>query len=186
MTTVYVITRVLTFFGAVLRTFWEHLVCRMCKIPVEDIRVFKNDELCGHIEHEFAENLKHSFLICWLPFTLNFILGCAFLLTGSFRLFYIGESIALENIGLLWLGISCFANCAPSYEDALLLKDYIQGCKKIVVKVLVYPFFAVAYASAFLERFSITFPVSVLVSIIFPRVFTLFFPILDYFDQLIG
>lgn len=185
MTTIYVITRVLTFFGAVLRAFWEHIACRLCKLPIEDNRAFKNNELCGHVEHELAEKLRHAFLICWLPFTLNFVLGCSFLLTGAFRLFYIGEAITLQNFGLFWLGVSCFANCAPSYEDALSLKDYIQGSKNKLAKIVVYPFFVVAYVAAFLERFSLTAAISLVAGVMFPTVFTLVFPIFDYIDQLI-
>ena len=43
MTTVYVVTRVLSFFGTYLRTFWEHIVCRICKIPAEDVRAFNSE-----------------------------------------------------------------------------------------------------------------------------------------------
>ena len=52
MTTLYIITKYLTFPGALVRGFFEQLVCRICGIPVEDNRIVRRDELSGHIEHE--------------------------------------------------------------------------------------------------------------------------------------
>lgn len=184
MTTLYVITRGLTFFGSVLRAYWEHIVCRICKIPIEDARAFKNNELCAHIEHELPENLKQAFFISWLPFTMNFFMGCAFLLSGSYRLFYIGEYDSLQAYGLVWLGVSCVANCAPSFENMLALKDFLYGNKSKVLKVVLSPYFAVVGAAAYLERYSITFILSIAFAIGFPRLFNLLFPVLDYIDQM--
>lgn len=185
MTILYVITRGFTFFGSVLRAFWEHVACRLCKLPVEDARVFKNNELCGHVEHELAENFRQSFLVCWLPFTINFFMGCAFLLTGSYRLFFIGQTDSLQAYGLVWLGVSCLANCAPSYEDMLAFKDYYLSSKSKLLKVVLSPFFAVVWVSASLERYSVTFVLSVAFAIVFPEMFNLIFPLLDYLDQMI-
>ncbi len=184
MTTLYVVTRVLTFFGTYLRTFWEHLVCRLCKIPAEDIRAFKNDELCGHVEHELINKTSHAFLMCWLPFTLNFALGCMFLLTGAFRVFYIGHTASLTGIGVLWLGFSCLANCAPSFEDMLALKDCIYGGDNKALKIILAPFFGVVCAMACLEKYSLTFVLSVLFSIVFPNVVTVVFPLLYSFHAM--
>lgn len=185
MTILYVLTRGVTFFGAVLRTFWEHVACRICKIPVEDARVFKNDELCGHVEHELCENLKEAFLVTWLPFTLNFLMGTAFLLTGSYRLFFIGETDSLQTYALVWLGISCYANCAPSFEDMLTLKDYIYNSKGKVLKAVLSPYFAVVCGSAYLEKYSLTFVLSICMAIVLPKIVNLLFPVFDLLDQMI-
>ena len=40
MNYIYVATRVLTYFGTLLRTIWEHIVCRICKIAAEVTRAF--------------------------------------------------------------------------------------------------------------------------------------------------
>ena len=60
MTNLYVVTRVLTFFGTVMRTFWEQVVCRICAVPVEDVRAFKVSDLCGHVEHELIKKKRPS------------------------------------------------------------------------------------------------------------------------------
>ncbi len=177
MTTIYVVTRVLTFFGTYLRTFWEHVVCRICKIPAEDVRAFKYDELCGHVEHEIIRKTSHAFLMCWLPFTLNFIVGTLFLLTGSFRVFYIGE-VSLTSFGVLWLGISCLANCAPSFEDMLAFKDCVYGGSNKALKVILAPLFGVVCAMACLEKYSLTFVLSMVYAAAFPHIFSVVFPAL--------
>lgn len=174
MTIIYTATRILTFFGTVLRAFWEHLVCRICKIPQEDVKPFKNSELCGHVEHELITKTSRSFLMCFLPFTLNFLLSCCFLAASSYRLFYIGAELNFQTVVFLWLGISLAANCAPSFEDMLMLKDALYGGSNKVLKIILSPFFAVYCGCACLERYSLTFILSVLWAIVFPAVTSIF------------
>lgn len=179
MTNLYVITRIITFFGTELRTFWELIVCRIKHIAAEDVRSFKSSELCGHVEHELPENLSQAFLMCFLPFTLNFILGLCAILFGSFRMFYIGDFKTLIVYISLWVGFSLLANCAPSFEDALALKDFLSAEKNTLKKILITPCFAVYYASAFLERYSLTLIASLLFGAAFPYIFSLVFPLFD-------
>ncbi len=178
MSTVYVITRYITFFGAYLRTFWEHVACRLCNVGAEDIRAFKNGEMCGHVEHEIVKKTSHSFLICWLPFTMNFFLGCMLLLTGSYKLIYIGQNDSLINYAMFWLGLSCLANCAPSFEDVVTFKENLYSGDNFTHKLVLSPFFGVFYAMSFVERFGITLLLSIGFSIAFPYMFSVFFPLL--------
>lgn len=183
MTTIYVITRILTFIGTANRTFLEHLVCRLCKIPAEDIRAFRNDELCGHVEHELPQKLSQSFSMCFIPFTVNFVLGFLTLLSGSFMVFYIG-GINKTSLAFLWVGFSLICNCAPSYEDALMFKEYLYGSKSLIKKIVLTPFFAVAYACSFLERFSITFVLAMAFTVVLPNIVTVAFPFLHTMVQM--
>lgn len=186
MINLYVATRVLTFFGTELRTFWEHIACRILEIAAEDIRAFKVNELCGHVEHELVSTKKQSFLICWLPFTLNFIIGCCLLLSGSYRVFYVGELASFKSWLFLWVGISCLANCVPSFEDVLSFKDlfYAENSGK-ALKIILAPFFGVIYAFAFLERYSITFLVSIAFAVAFPWIFSAVFPVISTLAQML-
>lgn len=177
MTNLYLITRVLTFFGTLMRTFWEHLACRLCSVPIEDVRAFKSSELCGHVEHALVKNKKHIFFICWLPFTLNLIFACCFLLSGAYRVVYIGDYKTISSWVFLWLGISCAANCVPSFEDVLSFKDaFYNNQTKLITKIIFAPFYGVIYGFSLLERFSLTLVVSVLFAMVFPQIFNLFFP----------
>ena len=69
MTNLYVATRVLTVFGTIIRTFWEQVACRVCGVPVEDVRAFKVSELCGHVEHELSET--RNILLLFVGFLLQ-------------------------------------------------------------------------------------------------------------------
>ena len=185
MTNLYVATRVLTVFGTIIRTFWEQVACRVCGVPVEDVRAFKVSELCGHVEHELIRNKKHSFIVCWLPFTMNFILACCFLLTGAYRIVYIGDVKTVTSWVCFWLGISFAANCVPSFEDVLTFKEFFYNKEtKTAVKVILAPFFALIYGFGILERFSITFVVAVLFAMVFPQLVNLLFPAFNLFLQM--
>ncbi len=187
MTNIYVATRILTFFGALMRTFWEQVACRVCGVPVEDVRAFKVSELCGHVEHELVRRKKHIFLICWLPFVLNFILACCFLLNGSYRVVYAGDIKTLTSWVFLWLGISFASNCVPSFEDVLSFKDaFFNAETKKYIKVIVAPFFAIIYGFAILERYSVTFVVSVLFAMVFPQIMNVFFPVIIKISQMLN
>lgn len=179
MTTVYVVTRFLTYFGTLLRTFWEHIVCRIFKIPTEDVRAFKNSELCGHVEHHLIYKTSHAFWICFLPFAMNLLLSCCFLLTGAYRIFYLGSTTIYQPYIFLWLGISCAANCVPSFEDMLAFKDCVYGGKNIFLKIIFAPFFAVICAGSCLEKYSLTFLLSIGFAVFFPNAFNVIFKIFE-------
>ena len=187
MTGIYFVTRVITFFGTMLRVFFEHLTCRIFRIAAEDIRPFKSGELCGHVEHELLTDRKKVFNMCFIPFTFCFVIGCALLLSGSYGVLYIGNLGTLRNWLFLYAGISCLANCAPSFENALSLKDAFFNKKTSVIKkILVAPFFAVYYVSAFLERYSITFILAIAFAFIFPYIFNLTFPAIITLNQMLS
>ena len=184
MTTVYIITRDLSYFGTELRAFFEHIVCRICGIPAEDIRPFKMSEMCGHVEHELIKTKKAIFLMCWLPFTINFILSLAFLLGGSYRIIYVGDLKSIQAYIFLWLGISCAANCVPSFEDALSFKDCFYNKEtNIIIKIILAPFFGVMYAMSFLERYSVTFILSVAFAVAFPYMVNNLFPLITRISE---
>lgn len=184
---IYVATRVITFFGTVLRTFWEHIACRIASIAAEDIRAFKVDELCGHVEHELCETKKQAFTMCFLPFFLNFIIGCCLLLSGSYRVIYAGDLGSIKYWVFLYMGISCLANCVPSFEDVLSFKDmfYNENAGKFL-KVILAPFYSVIYVGALLERYSLTFVLAIAFAFVFPHIFNVFFPAIATVIQMVS
>ncbi len=186
MINLYVVTRALTFFGTLMRTFWEQVACRICGIPVEDVRAFKVSELCGHVEHELIKKKSHIFCVCFLPFIMNFVFACCFLLHGAYRVVYIGDVKTVGSWVLLWLGISFASNCVPAFEDVLSFKDAFYGKDtKIITKILVAPFFAIIYGFSLLERISLTPVVSILFAIAYPQIVNLIFPIINTLSKII-
>jgi len=180
MINLYIFSRALTIFGTLMRAFWEQVACRICGIPVEDVRGFKASELCGHVEHELVKKKSHIFLVCFLPFVMNFILACCFLLTGAYRIVYIGDLKTFSSWIFLWLGISFASNCVPSFEDVLSFKEAFFGKDtNPLIKIIVAPFFGIIYGFSILEKASLTVVVSVLFALIFPQVVNVFFPVIN-------
>lgn len=161
MTLLYIITRFLTFPGALLRGFLEQLICRICKTPVEDNRYLRKDELCSHIEHEFITKTSGAFAICFVPMLIQLFLGFLVSITAAIDLLYLGVftlPVALIDVVCLWVGISLVTNCFPSIEDAINLFGIVYGKDtNILVKIILTPGTLVCYAGAFLERYCITF-----------------------------
>ncbi len=187
MINLYVGTRVLTVAGTVLRSFWEHLVCRLCSIPAEDVRSFKVSEMCGHVEHELIKKKSHSFFMCFIPFFLNFVLACCFFLGGSYRIAYIGDMKSITAWLFIWLGVSLAANCVPSFEDVLTFKDlFYNKDTNIAVKIILAPFFLVIYGFSVLEKLSLTFVIAILFAVVFPQIFNKVFPVIITISQMLG
>ncbi len=180
MTSLYVATRVITYFGTELRTFWEHVVCRICRIAAEDVRAFKSGELCGHVEHELVRTRTQAFLMCWFPFTMNFIISCMLLLSGSYNIWCLGDYGSFKSWLFLWVGFSCAANCVPSFEDVLSFKDFFYGKESnVFLKILLAPFFGIIYAGAYLERYSLTFILGIIFTLIFPTLLDSVLPFIE-------
>ena len=72
MTVIYVLSKILTFPGALTKALFEQIMCRIFKCPVEDNRYLRTDKMCGHIEHEAVNSPVKSYLFCFIPGLLNF------------------------------------------------------------------------------------------------------------------
>lgn len=170
MTTLYIITRFLTFPGALLRGFFEQIICRIHKIPVEDNRYLRKDELCSHIEHEFMPKTWGAFAICFIPMLTQLVLGLIISVTAAVNLLYLGAfswPLSLIDVVCLWVGISLSVNCFPSIEDAINLFDKLYHSNaNIFKKIILTPGALLCYAGAYLERYSITFLTSVVLTLV--------------------
>ncbi|MEI6577839.1 MAG: hypothetical protein WCN92_00065 [Eubacteriales bacterium] len=168
MSIVYIISKIITLPGAYVKTFWEHLMCRLLGLPVETTNYLHYDEALGHVEHEFAKTLPRSFLFCWVPGFINRIFGIVMLFAGSLGIFYLGVGpINLQTgvtswifyvyLVLLYFGISLLCNIFPLVEDALLLWDKLYGENgaNIVWKILLFIPSVCMLAGAYIERFGI-------------------------------
>ena len=155
MVTLYEIIKFLTFPGALLKGFLEHLFCRIYKVPVEYSDYMQRNELCGHTEHLLAPH-KGSFGICFGPHIIMLLLGLAITFPASVNLFYVGTFSWLSVIRL-YVGVSFLVNCFPLVEDALNMWDELfSGASKTVSKVCLAVPAAVMYAGAYLERYCVS------------------------------
>lgn len=155
MVIVYEIVKFLTFPGALLKGFLEHLFCRIFKVPVEYSDYMQRNELCGHVEHLLAPH-KGSFGICFGPHIIMVLLGFLISFPAAMNLFYLGTFSWLSVI-LLYVGVSFLTNAFPLVEDALnmweeLYSDESKGASKVLLAIPA----CVMYAGAYLEKFGLT------------------------------
>lgn len=183
MNVLFFVTRIITFFGSTSRLFWEFLMCRACRLPIEDIRCFKVGELASHVEHEIITKKSHAFAICFFPFFINLVLGACCLMFGSFMISYMGIYTMVLAWVCLWAGVSFWSNLFPLVEDVYSFKDSFYGKgSNIFLKIIMAPFFAVIFVCSRLERYSVTVLTSVAAALAFPFVIdSVLFPILSFF-----
>ena len=163
MEKLYVVSKYITFIGAILKGFWEHLYCRILGVPVQDARYLQANELCGHVEHDFTKSRITAFLICYLPGLMNRMFGYGMFLGGFLGLFHVqagSENVVFwVYVVMLYLGVSLFCNNAPLYEDALNNWDLLYGKEaktNIIVKILAFIPSVYALVSAWMEKHALS------------------------------
>lgn len=159
MTALYIIVKYLTFPGAYIRCMWEQIVCRACKVPVEDNRCLRKDEMTSHIEHEFMPTAQSAFAICFVPAFMNAI-GALFLCLAPimFTLFIQIDDVTLTVINLIayWFAASLMVNSYPLVEDALNMMEKVYKKGNILQKILYAPAAALLFIGAYVEKYCIS------------------------------
>lgn len=160
MTAIYWIIKHLTFPGVYARCFWEQIVCRICRVPVEDNRYLRQDEMCSHIDHELMPTARSAFAFCFVPAFFNAI-GSLFL--AFFPLVYLAiyETTDLKLFIICaisyWLSISLYVNSYSLVEDAINMMEKVYKSGNIFQKIFYAPAAACLYIGAYLEKYSVTF-----------------------------
>lgn len=165
MKTLYIISKIMTFPGAYIRGFWEHLTCKLFGIPVEVPGYLRIDEACGHVEHALPGKSFAAFLLTTGPGYMNFHMGLWIFLAGFMNLNYMGityhDSVGLFVMYILmtYVGVSLLCNSFPLVEDAMNLYDLLYSQKKgnIIGRALAYIPTVIAYGGAYLEKYAVTF-----------------------------
>ena len=160
MTAFYYITKYLTFPGAYVRCFWEQIICRICKVPVEDNRYLRQDELCGHVEHEFMPTARSAFALCFVPALFNAIGAfCLAIFPIVFLFIYETENLVLSLVCAIswWFACSLFVNSYSLIEDAMNMKEKVYKEGNILQKILYAPGVALLYIGSYLEAYGVTF-----------------------------
>ncbi len=164
MTALYIASKILTFPGAYLRGFWEHLTCKILGLPVELPGYLRIDEACGHVEHGLAKKGFASYLMATGPGFMNFMTGFPMFLVGYINLCLLGirpsDSAGLFAFYILltYVGISLLCNLFPLVEDAINLFDVAFSQKKMnaVGRIFAYIPSLITSVGARLEKYGIT------------------------------
>lgn len=169
MTTLYIIVKYLTFPGALVRCMWEQIVCRICKVPVEDNRNLRKDEMASHIEHELMPTAQGAFAICFVPAFMN-ALGALFLSIAPlvFTVFAQFDDTALTVVNLIayWFAASLMVNSYPLIEDAMNMMEKIYKHGNVFQKILYAPAAALLYVGAYVEKYCISFVLAIVITVV--------------------
>ncbi len=183
MKLIYVITKILTFPGALTKALFEQIMCRIFRCPVEDNRYLRTDEMCGHIEHELIKGPVKSYMFCFIPGLLNFLLACAVGIFPLVNILNLGnysgfisfpaeliqsltnpEVIEVPTLTLdfilpfffAWVSVSLLTNLFPIIEDAVVMKEQYKKLN-VALKIIFFPGYIVMLAGSRLEKYGITF-----------------------------
>ncbi len=168
MTSLYILIKYLTFPGALVRGMWEQIVCRRSKVPVEDNRYLRRDEMISHVDHEFMPKAQGAFAICFVPFFFNMLGALIFGIIPATMLLYLqfrGLLLAVTCIISYWFAFSLFVNAFPLIEDAMNMMDKVYHKGNILQKILYAPGSVICFVGAYLERYCITFILAVALTV---------------------
>ncbi|MCL2513063.1 MAG: hypothetical protein FWF08_04095 [Oscillospiraceae bacterium] len=166
MAKIYAITRYLTIIGAVFRGWLEQVGCRRRKIPVEDNRCLRFNEMCSHIEHEQLYDRKKAAGLCVAPFIVTAFMGIFFMAPGALMTIFVGD-YSVFSLFFLWIGISLWTNMFPSMENAMYYSQLAEesGKGKILSKLML--------SGAKLESTGLTLVTSVLAAYLVASIFAM-------------
>ncbi len=165
ITKLYIFSKILTFPGAYIRGFWEHLTCKILGLAIEVPGYLRIDEACGHVEHQLAKKGFAAYLIATGPGFMNLMTGFPIFLAGFLNLRYMGitpkDSVPLFILYVLmtYVGVSLLCNLFPLVEDAMNLNDLLFRQKKgnIIGRIFAaFPAF-ITNIGAYVEKYSISF-----------------------------
>ena len=188
MTVFYVLSKILTFPGALTKALFEQIMCRIFKCPVEDNRYLRTDEMCGHVDHELIERPVASYMLCFIPGMLNFLLAvllCLFPvinigLLGNYTGFVassglstiITEEAMVKTLDFIipfffaWVCVSLLTNIFPLFEDMIVMKEQYKKLNP-ALKVIFFPGYIVMRIGTVLEKYGITFLLLVAMTFVF-------------------
>lgn len=168
MSILYLITKYITFPGALLRCFWEQFMCKIGKVPIENNKCLQVNEMCGHIEHEIVDKKVKSFFNTFIPGLVVFVVGIMFLIAPVINLFYLeisGTTLKIVMYVMLYFAFSMLTNIFPSIEDAIVMWENYKKLK-LPLKILFSLGAVTMYVGAYLEKYSVTFFTNVIIAAI--------------------
>ncbi len=152
MSSLYIFGKILSLPGAFLKAFWEHLIYKILKIPVESNAYLNIDEGLGHVEHAHPSTLARMFLGNFLPGFINFILGLPPFLAGALGIVYLGVGPTVIETGAktpifyiyllaYFIGGALLCNIFPLLEDSHFLWEKLYSPEAeagMVAKILLF------------------------------------------------
>ncbi len=169
MRILYVIGKFITFPGAFLRGFWEHLTCLLLGLPVEHSGYLRADEMCGHIEHILPKKAGAALISATAPGIMGLITGLPTAVMGLANLRIMGVEFGdspvlfILYVLMAYVGVSVMCCLHPQFEVAQNLWDITldklrsEDKKSVAGGVFMLLPALWTYIGSVLERFSVPF-----------------------------
>ena len=182
MKILYIILKFILLPGSYLRGFWEHLVCKILRIPVEPVGYIRLDEACGHAEHSLAKTPFKTWLLVTFPGFMNFNMGMTFFLVGIMGIYYLGITVYdsipvfLFYVICLYLGLAFLNSLFPMTDDILDLWDaygykrfglFKKNVGTIIFGIILFPWALMTRIGAFLEKHGINFIIGIAIIVLY-------------------
>lgn len=168
----------LTFPGVAVHELAHQLCCRICRMPVYEVKYFQFQNPCGYVVHEPTENPWKNLITGLGPFFINTVLGMLITFPAYFCLWGAGEVISASRvymkviyIVLYWLGVSVLMHAFPSTGDAKAMINSILKNKEvgILAKIVTAPFIVLIYLGALGSYFWLDLIYGIGMSMILPN-----------------
>ncbi len=148
---------IITFPGVIVHELAHQLCCRICRIPVYEVKYFQVGNPCGYVLHEGCNNPWKNLLTAVGPFLVNTIFGMIITMPAYIQVFILGswESAIRSPLGilqlfLLWLGFSILMHAFPSTGDAKSLVASVLKNQEVswLAKLITAPIVGLIYVGA--------------------------------------
>ena len=175
-----IVISVLTFPGVAVYQLAHQICCRICKIPVYEVKYFQVKNPCGYVLHEATSNPWKNLLTSFGPFFINTTLGMLITLPAYANVFgynYIGGTlgicVTMSSWLLYWLGVSILMHAFPSTGDARALVENVLKNKEVglFAKVVTAPFIGLIYLGAFGSMIWLDLLYGIGMSMLLPKLF---------------
>lgn len=173
-----------TFPGVVMHELAHQICCRICKIPVYEVKYYQFGNPSGYVVHEACSSPWKNLLISVGPFLFNTLLGMIITTPAYIQTFVFGSfsSMVTSPVGLLqlfliWVGFSILMHAFPSSGDA---KALVQSVLKnpevnILAKIITAPIIGLIYVGALGSMFWLDAIYALALTAVVPQILVLFF-----------
>lgn len=174
---------VITFPGVAVHELAHQICCRICRIPVYEVKYFRLQNPCGYVLHEPTANPWKNLITGLGPFFVNTIAGMIITLPAYFSLWGAGRYYGTGFGGmkviyylLYWLGLSILMHAFPSTGDAKSMVQSILKNKEVNIfaKIVAAPFIGLIYIGPIGSMFWLDLIYGVAMSAVLPNLLGLF------------
>lgn len=140
---------ILTFPGVIVHETAHLLICKLLRVSVFEVKLFRIGNPNGYVIHELPRKFSYQILICFAPFLINSILGGWIGSSAKIPLFHLFSGSAIDYF-LLWLGFSIAIHCFPSTTDAQSLWKRLWRIEtNIFEKLIGFPIAILAFTASY-------------------------------------